>query len=238
MNEYKFKISIVLPTYQSLSSLAHSLSNVLLQDFPEDDYEVILVSHGVDKVLDIFNWPIVKVKHLKTVFVERSPQNPTNSPCVVYNRGIERAEGKLVFLMHDNVDLIGKDYLKKLWEFSNEGERAVMTTKMVYRYNKDGTFGLNKLFSGFYGQNDAIPLKFLEKVKGYDEVYDGDAGYMDIDLMMRCKKEGCEFFGAPKDFISVKHNIKDLFTLPVHRGGARNLKILRDRGFDTTEYQY
>lgn len=229
-SNYPYKFSIILTTYQSFSSIAHSLSNILLQDFPKDDYEIIAISHGVPDGVRGHLFSIIKKENLKTINVDRNPEIPYQ-PNFVRNKGIQVARGKLVLFLHDNVDLIGSDWLSRMWKQSNEGERAVMTRKMVYRYNKDGTVGRTDDVAGFYAQQDCIPLKYLKMVNGFDEIYDGDNGCDDIDLMKRCQQLGCEFH-LDSNLMSVKHNLRDMY--PEQKtvsNGARNRQILTERGF-------
>ena len=192
---YKYKISIILATYHSFYGIATSVSNILLQQFPQDDYEIIVIGHGVH--IDKDTSPLNYVKNVKVLFVERRKRKPYEA-CRVRNHGIEAAEGKLVFFMHDNVNLIGNDYLDRLWGLSENGEKAVRTTKKVYFYNKDGTINIAESTQtyGFYAHQDAVPLKYLKEVNGFDEIYDGDHGYDDLYLMHRCIKDSvCSFLG-------------------------------------------
>lgn len=227
---YKFKISIILCTYQSMSSLYHSLSNVLLQNFPQKYYEVIAISHGVPDGTDGYLFNCVQNK--KRIFVPVDPDIPYQ-PNYVRNQGIAQAEGKLVLFLHDNVDLIGNDWLKRLWKSSNMGKNAVYTHKIVYKYQqKDGTIGRTDEIFGFYAQQDAIPLKFLKQVEGFDERYDGDSGMDDVDLMKRCEQKGGCYFYGDRDLMSIKHNLRDLF--PEQKtvsNGERNRQIFSDKGF-------
>ena len=223
---YKFKISIILTTYQSMSSLYHSLSNVLLQNFPQKYYEVIAISHGVSDATagHLFNL----VQNSKRLYCERLEDMPYQ-PNFVRNQGINVAEGKLVLFLHDNVDLIGRDWLGQLWRASKWGKHAVMTRKIVYKYRPDGTSSREDDISGFYAQQDAIPLKYLKEVGGFDEIYDGDCGCDDVDLQKRCELIGCEFQPA-YDLLSIKHNLRDMY--PEQKtvaSGARNRQILSDR---------
>jgi len=222
---YKYKISIILTTYQSFSSLAHSLSNVLLQNFFQRDYEVIAISHGVPDGNKGYLFNLIP--NNKTIFVPINPEMPYQ-PCYVRNQGINVAEGKLVLFLHDNVDLIGRNWLHQLWRDSKFGKRAVTTRKIVYRYSSDGTVERDYDIQNFYAQQDAVPLTFLRKVGGFDEIYDGDYGCDDIDLMRRCMLEGCEFYDS--DLVSVKHNLRNMFPeqKPV-ANGLRNRRILDER---------
>jgi glycosyltransferase involved in cell wall biosynthesis len=219
---YKYRISIILTTYQSHASLSHSINNILLQNFNPKYYEIICISHGVPDALSghIFNL----VSNCKRIFVEKTEKS--YEPCRVRNQGIAQAEGKLVLFMHDNVDLIGADWLKRLWQYSINGSRAVMTRKLAIRYNSDGSVGRIDDVAGFYAHQDAIPLEYLREVGGFDEEYDGDAGMDDVDLMKRCQLQGCSFHMS--DLTSIKHNLRDLYPKQVTAGnwdGNRNRGI-------------
>jgi hypothetical protein len=197
---------------------------------PQKDYEIIAISHGVPDGTagHLFNL----VQNKKILFVPRREDMPYQ-PCFVRNQGINIAEGKLVLFLHDNVDLIGAGWLRRIWRASNWGKNAVMTRKIVYRYTKNGTIARDDDIAGFYAQQDAVPNKYLKIVGGFDEIYDGDNGCDDIDLKKRCEKEGCEFI-LEQDLLSIKHNLRDMY--PEQKtvsNGARNRQILTDRGFSS-----
>lgn len=233
-SNYNYKISIILATYHSFYSIATSVSSILLQDFPQQDYEIIVIGHGI--TIDKDTSPLNFVKNVKVFFVERRKRKPYEA-CKVRNVGINNAEGKLVFFMHDNVNLIGNDYLKRLWQLSDEGEYGVRTTKRVYFYNKDGTINDKESTEayGFYAHQDAVPLEYLKLVGGFDEIYDGDHGYDDIDLLRRCQAEGCIFVGNQFNLYSVKHNLLNMYRKGSRKtknnNGERNKSILYSRGF-------
>lgn len=225
---WKYKISIILCTYQSMSSLYHSLNNILLQKMSQKDYEVIAISHGVKDATagHLFNL----IPNKKRIFVPINPDIPYQ-PNHVRNHGISVAEGKLVLFLHDNVDLIGRNWLQILWRKSKWGKNAVYTHKLLYKYNKDGTIERDDDQFGFFAHQDAVPLKFLKQVGGFDEAYDGDSGMDDIDLRYRCQQEGCEFVGT-RDLLSIKHNLRDMY--PEQRtvsNGTRNRDIFANKGF-------
>lgn len=223
---WKYKISIILCTYQSMSSLYHSLNNVLLQNMPQKDYEVIAISHGVEDGTagHLFNL----FQNHKRIFVPNEEHN--YEPNKVRNQGINVAEGKLVLFLHDNTDLIGNNWLRQIWRKSEWGKHAVYTRKIVYRYQSDGTIGRMDEIFGFYAQQDVVPLKYLKQVGGFDENYDGDMGMDDVDLMNRCELAGCKFVSL--DLLSIKHNLRDMY--PKQKtvsDGSRNREIFKEKGF-------
>lgn len=236
---YKYKISIIIASYQSFASIAPSVSSILLQKFPQEDYEIIVIGHGIEINRDTA--PLNYIKNVKVIYVERRKRKPYEA-CRVRNQGIKIAEGKLVFFMHDNVNLIGNDYLDRLWGASNSGKNGVKTTKKVYVYNKDGTINYEKSTEvyGFFAHQDAVPLYYLQQVNGFDEIYDGDHGYDDIDLLRRCEEAGCEFTGNRFNLYSVKHNLaskyrKGMRVSGKNNSGERNRSILYFRGFSEAQ---
>jgi hypothetical protein len=172
------------------------------QVFPHDEYEVIITCHGN---LDITEDKL-PFKHKKVVYTE---SDGYNQYCKVANKGIKNCEGDLVFFMHNSVELIETDYLSRLWQISEEGKHAVQTLKKNIVYDSNGVRDEFKdsIISEFLLKQDAVPLHYLEEVGGLSEEYDGDHGFMDLDLYLKLKSmTDCKFVHC--NLKSIKHDLR------------------------------
>ena len=226
------KLSILLCTYQNEHAVIPSLFELSKQNLPRSQYEIILVGDGVD-LLECARRNNIE----KYIYVD----NPNNlyHPNRVRNEGIKQCEGKLVFLLHDNIfDLQGTDYLQKLWRLSEKGTKAVYTANCVKTFAFDenhkiiltNTMAANP--TGFYAHQDAVPLHYLRKVMGFDEMFDGDKGYDDKDLEKRLIQIGCEFVDGG-ELTSVKYNMREIWRAQefpnTSKTGSRNADIIVSR---------
>lgn len=219
----ELKISVVLPTYRGKNVLRSPLNSLLSQDFPWDDWELIIINNG--KETD-FTHKEVDMLADKFEYIPYSNYDE----CKVYNRGFDMCEGKLVIIMHDSSWLDGKDFLTRLWRISEEGRRMVGVRHILFDEFRPGVKVHDSV--GFYGHNDAVPLEWLRKVGGFNEEFDGAISYKDIDLFLRLKQAGCPYIITP-DLVSYK--ITKPSTKPSEGGDPqRNLALLSKKHGVTT----
>ena len=105
----KYKLSVVIPTYNAEEYLSRTICSVLCSTL--DDIQLVLVDDGSqDATRDIINWYAEKYpKFIKKVFKKNSGIADTR------NRGIKAATGKYLAFM-DNDDLIRPNGFKRLYE--------------------------------------------------------------------------------------------------------------------------
>ncbi len=100
------KLSVVIPTFNRRSVLERSLSALLDQDLPADDFEIIVVDDGsTDDTREL-------LRGWKAHCAFRALQSPHRGVSSARNLGIQAASGDLILFMDD--DLIGaKDLLRQ-----------------------------------------------------------------------------------------------------------------------------
>lgn len=116
MEVKKPKVSIVIPTYNSLDSLRRTLDSVLIQNF--QDYEIIITDDSKnDKIKDFveqFNFP--RIKYNKNKPSLGSPEN--------WNEGIRRTSGEYIKIIHHDDWLADKDTLEKFVKLMDENPQC------------------------------------------------------------------------------------------------------------------
>src|SRR6187551_2593538 len=94
------KVSIIVPTYKRPLLLKRCLEALISQDFPEDDYEIIIVTDGIDEdtnkvlsqslVFDLFD----------NIFCYSLPFK--KGPAAARNAGWRIAKGQLILFTDDD----------------------------------------------------------------------------------------------------------------------------------------
>jgi len=144
-------ISIVIQTYNSEKTLNECLTSIIIQDYPKDKIEIIVVDGGSkDKTLEIANHFGVKIVNEKT----RKPEAAT---AIGYN--VAKNE-LIVNIPSDNI-LPHKNWLKVMVKPFLENNDIIATQPLRYTYNKNDTI-LNRYFA-LFGVNDPIPYYFNKR---------------------------------------------------------------------------
>ena len=91
------KLSVVIPTYNRRGVLAHTLPTVLEQDFPADQYEVVVVVDGSTDTTVEF------LRGLKAPCALRILEQSNRGPAAARNAGIAAARSELVLLLDDDI---------------------------------------------------------------------------------------------------------------------------------------
>lgn len=91
------QISVVVPTYNRLARLKEVLAALEQQQFPGDDYEVIVVSDGSSDGTDDYLANLRSERHLR--WFSQSNQGPA----AARNLGIDKAIGEFIVFVDDDV---------------------------------------------------------------------------------------------------------------------------------------
>ena len=111
----KYRVSIVMPTYNRAEILKQSITAIESQTYPVSDFELIVVDDGSndgtnDFLLEYKNRTKLNFKHLR---------QENSGPAAARNRGIKSSEGNIVILIGD--DMISKpDFIENHTKFHNE----------------------------------------------------------------------------------------------------------------------
>lgn len=99
-------LSVLISTLNSADTLNYTLSSLLSNDFPRDQYEIIVIDGGsTDNTLDVCRrFPVEVLFCLKEGWG------------AALNLGLEKAMGDIVCITDSDV-IVPDDWLRKIWEF-------------------------------------------------------------------------------------------------------------------------
>ncbi len=188
VTEQTIRVSVVVPTRNRLAELEKCLTALSKQEFPRQDYEVIVCDDGsVEDVKSLVlelrqaggNWIYLK-------------QN-AKGPGAARNLGIRHARGEVV-AMTDSDTLPDFQWLTKLWQALLENPAAVAVEGRVYAQN-EGQYGplgegpTNNSGGVYLTCNCAYRRQVLLKAGGFDETFPFPA-YEDTELAARAQQFG------------------------------------------------
>jgi glycosyltransferase involved in cell wall biosynthesis len=215
-------ISILIATFRGINAISWPLSQIASQRLESiPSVELVVVDHGNPPEFGQYvkrHEVLYQIDSFK--FISLYPSD-TYKACYARNMGIMSCTKSLVFFMHDYTTLEGEDYLARIWEASQQGKRAVGTHKIVHE--PDG--GTTTVVTGFFAHQDAVPLEYMQKVNGFDESFDGDHGFDDLDLLNRIKAAGCEVV-EEKELVSYKYKKEDFY---MGSDGKRNENLFHKK---------
>jgi len=217
---------VFLCTYRPWPSILWNIRSLKKQKFK--DWELVLVQHGV--VLDGYlpRW----LRHKTTSLYYAS--DGVYRPVRIRNLAWRECRGGLIFFMHDFVDLERDDFLAQIWESSENATKAVSTCNRVIdvRSMNQVKFSTRhckvikserpedqpEIYNApvdLYFHQDAVPKRALERINGFDPVYDppgGSHGYDDWDTRDSLLETGCVIVQRG-DLFSTKLGTSHLFPL-------------------------
>jgi glycosyltransferase involved in cell wall biosynthesis len=203
------KVSVVIPTFRRPALLLKCLSQLARQDFPKGQYEVIVVTDGVDietvtEVMECYH-PIIFF-NLSCYSLSRK-----KGPAAARNRGVQYANGELIVFTDDDC-LPRPDWISEYWkgydslnekEVAFTGQTVVPHAKIPTDYEKN----IAQLETAeFITANCAITKTVFNKVGGFDE-----------DFKIAWREDSDMHFKLLKAFIPI-HQVKNAVVVhPVRR---------------------
>ena len=199
-------LSVVIPTFNRAAILQDCLEALFMQDFPRQDYEVIVVDDGSnDETREILEKFGAKHKNFKFYHQKNQGQG------IARNLGIQRAAGNIIVLIGDDI-IVKENFLSEHVRFHlrnhNENQavlgltlwhpRLHITPFMAWLTNGSTIFGrfgghqfaYEKLrgkqeadFNFFYTSNISLKRSLLDKYP-FDPTFSG-YGWEDIELGYR-----------------------------------------------------
>jgi|688.fasta_scaffold92951_3 glycosyltransferase involved in cell wall biosynthesis len=139
------KLSIILPTYNNEQTIEACLRSIVSQDWPPDDYEILLIDGGSsDATLSIATGFSVKVV-----------ANPRRNEEAARILGTRLATGEILcFIDADNV-LVGQDWIRRMLEPFSDGEIAFADT-LYFSSRPDDPVGVK--YQALIGGDDPIVM--------------------------------------------------------------------------------
>jgi peptidoglycan/xylan/chitin deacetylase (PgdA/CDA1 family)/glycosyltransferase involved in cell wall biosynthesis len=201
------KISVIIPTFNRRAVLEHSLTTIVNQDFPADQYEVVIVVDGsTDGTIDMLRkvrWPCAL----------RVFEQPNRGQSAAQNAGLRAAHGELVLFLDDD-DLCPRSLVYEHVSAHSGIEPLIvfgpikimsdslsqLTAELVRKPTEEYYLDLEKTgpqwpLHAYVGPNVSGPRSTFLEAGGFDEELAGDGVSIlsDTDLGLRLWKTGIRF---------------------------------------------
>lgn len=109
MEDYKYKLSIIIPMYNCEKYIANCLDSILNSELPKGEYEVVIINDGSkDRGPEIAKSYVSKHKNFKYLTQENQGQS------VARNYGIREAKGEYVWFV-DGDDIVDSSVIYTLY---------------------------------------------------------------------------------------------------------------------------
>ena len=187
------KVSVVIATHNRKNILDRSLECLFRQDYPKDQYEIIVVddgsSDGTQKMVEEKN-PSASLKYLR--HKKRRGQSKAK------NLGINRAQGEVIIFIDDDV-FCPPQFIRQHARFHKEYDNVIVDGPAINTDRTDNLFGdkkkrflafLDFLGASFITSNTSCRKDSLIKAGGFDEEFGKKFGWQDRELGFRLRKMG------------------------------------------------
>jgi len=222
------KVSVIIPTYNRKKVLKRCLETLFNQNFSKDDYQIVLVDNGstdgTEKMIKKLSPPC------DFLFLREERKGPH----IARNLGIKHAKGEIIIFVDSDI-LTPPDFIKEHVKFHQiYGEKVIVSGPTVRTSNLMDDFSdiekrkkEEKFFNlsgpSFITSNLSVRKKYLTKVGGFDEDFEG-LGWHDWELGYRLTKIG--LFAKRNVNAIVYHykekrdlsNLKELMKRRIERG--------------------
>jgi len=188
--------SIVIATYNRKPLLEKCLNCLFNQDYPKDRYEIIVVddgsTDGTGQMIKRKKSPC-KLKYL--------PHPKRKGPAKSRNLGISSSKGEVVIFVDSDI-LAPPQFIKEHIRFHKinpnlivDGPAISINEKDIsstpFNHPKVKALAFFDLFgASFITANTSCRKENLVKAKGFDEEFDPNFGWQDVELGLRLKKMG------------------------------------------------
>lgn len=190
------KLSVIIPSYKRPELLKRCLHSLVLQDFPPDDYEIIVITDGIDQN----SHRSVEECRAKTLFSNIFCYSlpVKKGPAAARNAGWQMARGSLILFTDDDC-IASQQWIKTYYaafEYYRVTPIAFCGKVIVPRPANPTDFELNTSHletADFITANCACSRNALEKVHGFDEQFTM-AWREDSDLHFKLLKKNVPVF--------------------------------------------
>jgi len=188
------KVSIVIPTHNQEEILAKTLDYLTLQDYPKEQYEIIVVDDGsTDATQEMVKSKMGSEANLRYLYQKKW------GPHFARNLGIKKARGEIIIFVDSDI-FTPFNFISEHVKFHQKFGDVVVSGPTVRTDRLNNVFGdINRRkvkkwlfdFSGpsFITSNLSVKRKFLIRVGGFDGEFTG-FGWHDWELGLRLKKLG------------------------------------------------
>ncbi len=129
----KYKITLIMPTYNRLEILKESLAKIEEQTFPKEDFELLVVDDGSSDGTKEFLGNYSKKTPVNFTFFT----NNHNGPASARNRALENARGKIILSVGDDMIMYDSDFIEKHARFHVEYPAAGDACLGMVEWDKD-----------------------------------------------------------------------------------------------------
>ena len=168
------KVSVIIPTYQRAQLLKRCIDSLILQDFPNMEYEIIVVTDGIDQQTENTVEECKANKFFSNIFCYSLPLK--RGPAAARNAGWRVARGKYILFTDDDC-IPSPDWVKyfcNAFEYYAQPLVAFTGKIIVPRSPLPTDFELNTAnleTAAFVTANCACTRAALDKVNGFDEEF-------------------------------------------------------------------
>ena len=168
------KVSIVIPTYQRPQLLKRCIDSLILQEFLNEEYEIIVVTDGIDQQTENTVEKCKANKYFSNIFCYSLPLK--KGPAAARNAGWRIAKGKYILFTDDDC-IASPDWVKyfcNAFEYYGQTLLAFTGKVIVPRSSLPTDFELNTAnleTAAFVTANCGCTRAALEEVNGFDEQF-------------------------------------------------------------------
>ncbi|NLW10078.1 MAG: glycosyltransferase family 2 protein [Firmicutes bacterium] len=187
------KASIIIPTRNRRKVLERTLKYLFLQDYPQDQYEIIVIddgsTDGTHKMVKAQESPcrLVCLRH-----------EERKGPAVARNRGIREARGEVVIFIDDDI-FCPPQFIREHVKYHEKEGNLIVDGPAINIGEGDFSFAdpgkLLLAFFDFFGSvfvtaNTSCRREHLLKAGGFDEKFGTGFGWYDLELGFRLMAMG------------------------------------------------
>jgi hypothetical protein len=194
------RVSIQLCTFNRASLLERVLDACFEQNFPEDDYQLVLVNDGST---DGTPHAIERARARATcefVVVDQ----PNSGLAKGRNAGIARARGERIVFIDDDV-LVLPNFLEEHWRTHASHPQSIVRGGAInvesFDHLPPPVWSI-KNYSGnyFWTTNVSVPLATIRDIGGFDESF-SEYGWEDIEVGLRLRARGVRSVFNPRALV-------------------------------------
>ena len=120
MHKFYKKISIIIPTYNRKKILKKCLESLVIQDYPKNKIEILVIDNNPN-----FNTKILVESFYKKYSFVKHVFEKKQSSYICRNKGLKIASGDIICFLDDDCT-VGKNWLKKINEFHIKNKNIIV----------------------------------------------------------------------------------------------------------------
>lgn len=195
------KVTTLITSYNRRDLLKRTLQTMLVQDYPADQYEVVVVDDGSTDDTLAMAQELAKTAPCRMKVVTKENDGVTRGR----NFGLRFAEGEIILFIDDDT-FADPALVREHVEFQDRYPRAVVQGWVNHVEELDPTgprkFKMDDYSrSFFWTSNVSVRKQYLDEVGGFDNDFQ-EYGFQDIELGARLKKLGLKKYVNNRAIVS------------------------------------